>query len=281
MFSFHLYLILILMNMRSLFEIDEWKVIERSFDPLKQKQAESIFSIGNGSFGQRANFEEKYSGDSLLGSYVGGVYYPDKTRVGWWKNGYPEYFAKVLNSCNWIGINMEVNGLQIDLASAEVLSFYRELDMKLGTLKRIVVLRLEDGKEMEIDALRFCSMDDEDIAAISYAVTPLNFSGIVRFTPYLNGRVSNHDSNYNEFFWYEHSREITPHFGLVCAKTKKTEFVVATAMRYTFSEGNKQLEIIPHLNDCELYVESSFDYELMQGKKYFLHKYITRYMHDL
>ena len=275
MFSFHLYLILILMNMRSLFEIDEWKVIERSFDPLKQKQAESIFSIGNGSFGQRANFEEKYSGDSLLGSYVGGVYYPDKTRVGWWKNGYPEYFAKVLNSCNWIGINMEVNGLQIDLASAEVLSFYRELDMKLGTLKRIVVLRLEDGKEMEIDALRFCSMDDEDIAAISYAVTPLNFSGIVRFTPYLNGRVSNHDSNYNEFFWEEHSREITPHLGLVCAKTKKTEFVVATAMRYTFSEDNKQLEIIPHLNDCELYVESSFDYELMQGKKYFLHKYVS------
>ena len=187
--------------MRSLFEIDEWKVIERSFDPLKQKQAESIFSIGNGSFGQRANFEEKYSGDSLLGSYVGGVYYPDKTRVGWWKNGYPEYFAKVLNSCNWIGINMEVNGLQIDLASAEVLSFYRELDMKLGTLKRIVVFRLEDGKEMEIDALRFCSMDDEDIAAISYAVTPLNFSGIVRFTPYLNGRVSNHDSNYNDHKW--------------------------------------------------------------------------------
>ena len=96
--------------MNNLFEIDAWKIIERGFDPSKQKQAESIFSIGNGSFGQRANFEEKYSGDSLQGSYVGGVYYPDKTRVGWWKNGYPEYFAKVLNlilklmESNWIYI---------------------------------------------------------------------------------------------------------------------------------------------------------------------------------
>ena len=50
--------------MNNLFEIDAWKIIERGFDPSKQKQAESIFSIGNGSFGQRANFEEKYSGDS-------------------------------------------------------------------------------------------------------------------------------------------------------------------------------------------------------------------------
>ena len=71
--------------MYNLFELDEWKIIELSFDPLKQKQAESIFSIGNGCFGQRANLEETYSGDSLIGSYVGGVYYPDKTRVGWWK----------------------------------------------------------------------------------------------------------------------------------------------------------------------------------------------------
>ncbi len=41
---------------------------------------------------------------TFQGSYIAGVYYPDKTRVGWWKNGYPEYFAKVLNAPNWIGI---------------------------------------------------------------------------------------------------------------------------------------------------------------------------------
>ena len=83
--------------MQNLFDIDAWRIIEHGFDPSKQQAAESIFSIGNGAFGQRANFEEHYSGDILQGSYVGGVYYPDKTRVGWWKNGYPEYFAKVLN----------------------------------------------------------------------------------------------------------------------------------------------------------------------------------------
>jgi len=31
---------------------------------------ESIFALGNGMMGQRANFEETYSGDTLQGTYV-------------------------------------------------------------------------------------------------------------------------------------------------------------------------------------------------------------------
>jgi len=76
---------------------DNWSIIEDGFDASHVKSSESLFSIGNGAMGQRANFEEHYSGDTFQGSYIAGVYYPDKTRVGWWKNGYPEYFAKVLN----------------------------------------------------------------------------------------------------------------------------------------------------------------------------------------
>ena len=91
--------------MKNYYKIDEWSVIEEGFDPQHQEESESIFSLGNGHMGQRANFEEKYSGESLQGTYIAGIYYPDKTRVGWWKNGYPEYFAKVPNAPNWIGIS--------------------------------------------------------------------------------------------------------------------------------------------------------------------------------
>ncbi len=78
--------------------IDPWRIVEADFDPARVEAAESLFALGNGVMGGRANFEERYSGPSLQGYYIGGVYYPDKTRVGWWKNGYPEYFAKVLNA---------------------------------------------------------------------------------------------------------------------------------------------------------------------------------------
>ena len=93
---------------------DNWSIIEEGFDVSRVKSSESLFSIGNGAMGQRANFEEHYSGETFQGSYIAGVYYPDKTRVGWWKNGYPEYFAKVLNAPNWIGINIIVDGEPLD-----------------------------------------------------------------------------------------------------------------------------------------------------------------------
>ena len=74
---------------------DPWRLVEDRFDSSRALSSESLFALGNGVMGGRANFEERYSGETLQGNYIGGVYYPDKTRVGWWKNGYPEYFAKV------------------------------------------------------------------------------------------------------------------------------------------------------------------------------------------
>jgi maltose phosphorylase len=53
---------------------DPWQIIEDQFRPEYNEISESIFSIGNGRMGQRANFEEDYSGKSLSGSYVAGVY---------------------------------------------------------------------------------------------------------------------------------------------------------------------------------------------------------------
>ncbi len=73
------------------FPVHPWKVVERGWQPNTQRFAESLMSLANGYMGLRGNFEEDYSGDSFQGTYLGGVWYPDKTRVGWWKKGYPEY----------------------------------------------------------------------------------------------------------------------------------------------------------------------------------------------
>jgi len=42
-----------------------WQIIEEGFDPHANKISESVFSIGNGRMGQRVNFEEEYSGETL------------------------------------------------------------------------------------------------------------------------------------------------------------------------------------------------------------------------
>lgn len=206
--------------MKQYLKIDEWSIIEESFDPQTQEISESVFSIGNGYMGGRANFEEQYSGHSLQGSYMAGVYYPDKTRVGWWKNGYPEYFAKVLNSTNWIGINVEVDGTPLNLAACTISEFRRVLNMKEGTLSRSFTATTADGKEVKVESIRIVSMVRHEIGAIRYSIQPLNFSGEITVTPYLDGDIKNKDSNYDEKFWNEVEKKAEPAGGHLTLKTK-------------------------------------------------------------
>ena len=188
-------------GMKEYLKHDEWSIIEEGFHPEYSMESESIFSIGNGRFGQRANFEEKYSGKTLQGSYVGGVYYPDKTKVGWWKIGYPEYFAKVLNAANWIGLGIEFDGEALDLATCEVTDFVRTLNMQEGYLERKFSAKMVSGRTVEVVAKRFCSIAQDEIGAIRYAIKAVDFSGVLSINAYVDGDVMNQDSNYDEKFW--------------------------------------------------------------------------------
>ena len=218
---------------------NEWSLIEEGFNRDNVKSSESLFSIGNGALGQRANFEEDYSGPSFQGSYIGGVYYPDKTRVGWWKNGYPEYFAKVLNAPNWIGIHITINKTTLDLNTCKVQNFKRELNMKEGWLSRSFIAVLETGEKIEVISKRFISITHNEIGAIKYAVKAINFAGEITFEPYLDAGIVNQDSNYDEYFWNILNVEKGTNEGCILSKTLKTEFQVATAMQVSFLLNNQ------------------------------------------
>lgn len=257
--------------MKNYIKHDPWSIIEEGFVPEYNRISESIFSIGNGMFGGRANFEEQYSGDTLQGNYVAGVYYPDKTRVGWWKNGYPEYFAKVLNAANWIGINIEFDGEVLDLHTAEVTDFRRELNMKEGYLQRSFNAKLPSGKSVAVITTRFNSMVRNRIGAIAYQVTPLNFSGQAKVTPYVDFDVVNADSNYDEKFWVEQSKQAQSDFSYIVASTKKTDFWVATGM--AFDIGGSWSSQGRTTADREKYVEVTETGSVTEGEAFTIYKY--------
>ncbi|MBK0381029.1 glycoside hydrolase family 65 protein [Mucilaginibacter segetis] len=261
--------------MKDYFKVDEWKIIEEGFDPLYNKIAESVFSIGNGRMGQRANFEEAYSGETLQGNYVAGVYYPDKTRVGWWKNGYPEYFAKVLNAANWIGIDVNIGGEQLDLAKCEILAFRRELNMREGYLKRTFHVRNEQGKEIKVDAIRFCSMVDDECGAIRYTIIPVNFSGDLIITPFIDGDVVNTDANYDEKFWDEVKKDHSNDGAFVQLRTKKTGFGVATAMKFSLIKNESFIEFTSSPVEKEKYIGAEVKLQVKEGEAITLIKYAT------
>lgn len=254
---------------------DEWRIIEEGFDPALNRISESIFSLGNGRFGQRANFEETYTGDSLQGSYVAGVYYPDKTRVGWWKNGYPEYFAKVLNAPFWSGIKVEFDGEALDLAKCKVEQFRRVLDMQAGFVERTFVAHLGSGRRVQVSAKRFCSIADDEIAAIRYAFTPLDFSGRASVSMYIDADVENEDSNYDEKFWDAVGTEVKQRQAYIVTETKKTGFHVATGMAYDIHQGGTALDVEPFHVSKEKYVACVAEFDVQEGQETVAHKYVA------
>jgi maltose phosphorylase len=261
--------------MNKYLKIDPWCIIEEDFNPANHRASESIFSIGNGKFGQRANFEEAYSGKTLQGSYIAGVYYPDKTRVGWWKNGYPEYFAKVLNAPNWIGIDIQIEGEILDLAKCKVVDFKRILNMKEGILYREFTAELPSGNKIKANSTRFVSLANQEIGAIRYSLTPLNFSGQITVKAYINGAVRNADANYDESFWTPVSSDIVGNKGFLTSRTRKTEFDVCMGMNVMATLNGAETSPLYEQSRTEENVASSFTMNLLKTEELSITKVVS------
>ncbi|MFD2916543.1 glycoside hydrolase family 65 protein [Psychroserpens luteus] len=245
---------------------DNWSIIEEGFDAERVKSSESLMSIGNGAMGQRANFEEHYSGETFQGSYVAGVYYPDKTRVGWWKNGYPEYFAKVLNAPNWIGINVTINGEQLDLAKCtKVEHFRRELNMKEGWLSRSFTATLQNSIEVKVDTKRFLSLEIDEVGAIEYNVTPLNSDAQIDFTPYLDSGITNEDTNWDDKFWDVLNVNHEGEQAYIVSRTMKTDFYVCTSMQTQVSLNGEALNQEKTVSDTIDKVSFTYKNQVSKG----------------
>jgi len=259
--------------MKNYLQSDAWQIVEEGFHREYNRISESIFSLGNGRFGQRANFEEQFSGETLQGNYVAGVYYPDKTKVGWWKIGYPEYFAKVLNAPNWVGINIAFEGEALDLAKCHVEEFRRVLNMKEGYLERSFTAKLESGKIVKVTAKRLCSIVDDEVGAIEYSITPVNFDGKITLAPYINADVENEDANWEEKFWVEIDKQIENDEGYVTAETKKTQYHVCTGMKFAIVQDGEQIEFDSFPTKKEKYIAAEVELDAKEGQSITLYKY--------
>jgi maltose phosphorylase len=248
---------------------DNWSIIEEGFDTESVKSSESLFSIGNGAMGQRANFEENYTGETFQGSYIAGIYYPDKTKVGWWKNGYPEYFAKVLNAPNWIGIDIEINGENLDLNTCTaVKNFRRELNMKEGWYNRSFEATLQNGTQIAVNIRRFLSIVLDEVGIINYEITPLNKDTKIIYKPYIDAGVTNEDANWDEKFWEPLEVKKSGNEGFVTAQTFKTHFEVTTFMQNSILENGVNTNISPSSIDTTAdKIQFEYDVLVAQGQK--------------
>lgn len=252
--------------MKRIFEVNPWKVITHTFNKEDKRLQESMTSTGNEYMGMRGMFEEKYSGDTHKGIYLGGVWFPDKTRVGWWKNGYPEYFGKVINAVDFVSVDVKLDGESVDLAKDEFSDFELALDMKSGILTRSYVVKRGE-KKVKLNFERFVSVDMKELYADRITVENLSSSSVeVEIESAIDADVFNEDSNYDEKFWNVLSKKKDQTTGRLVAETIENNFGTPQFTTEMLMENVSDLDAKEPF-ETELKVANVFSGTLESGKK--------------
>ncbi|EUJ39201.1 glycoside hydrolase family 65 protein [Brochothrix campestris] len=203
--------------------IDSWKVTTTTLNKAEKRLQESLTSIGNGYMGMRGMFEETYSGDKHEGIYLAGVWYPDKTRVGWWKNGYPDYFGKVINTVNFLKMQFFIDGEEVDLYVDEVSDYEQALDMYNGVLTRSFVVH-KGEKRVKITVERFVSIATKELCEVQVSFENKGAPASVKVVSAIDADVSNEDANYDDKFWEVVEKEATSESCLLIGRTIANDF---------------------------------------------------------
>ena len=252
--------------MKRIFEINPWKVITHTFNKEDKRLQESMTSTGNEYMGMRGMFEEKYSGDTHKGIYLGGVWFPDKTRVGWWKNGYPEYFGKVINAVDFVSVDVKLDGESVDLAKDEFSDFELALDMKSGILTRSYVVKRGE-KKVKLNFERFISVDMKELYADRITVENLSSANVeVEIESMIDAYVFNEDSNYDEKFWNVLSKKKDQTTGRLVAETIENNFGTPQFTTEMLMENVSDLDAKEPV-ETDLKVSNVFAGTLEAGKK--------------
>jgi alpha,alpha-trehalose phosphorylase len=155
------------------FEGGEWSVRERELDLERLAQSESIFALSNGHLGLRGNLDEGEP-TAVPGTYLNGFFEERPLPYAEAGYGYPEAGQTIVNVTDGKLIRLMVGDELFDVRYGKLLRHERELDLRAGTLTRMVEWESPIGIAVRIISERLVSLVQRGTAAIRYTVEPVN-----------------------------------------------------------------------------------------------------------
>ena len=171
------------------FECHPFKVVEKGFDPAHSRVSESIFSLANEHMGVRGYFEEGGTINSLLGSYLGGIYELDGEETPGGYKGIIKQTHYMVCAPDFLYCPITVDGHRLDLGVCASSDFERVLDMRTGLLSRRFVWELPGGCKVSVMFERLLGMEDPHQADQRVTLTALDVPVTARLVFGVNGAV--------------------------------------------------------------------------------------------
>ncbi|GHE38382.1 family 65 glycosyl hydrolase [Streptosporangium violaceochromogenes] len=169
--------------------MDPWLLTYDGFDPAREGLREALTTLGNGYFATRGTVPEaRADGTHYPGTYVAGCYDRLFSQVA----GRSVDNEDLVNAPNWLPLTFRADGGDwFAPGHAEILTCRHVLDMRQGTLSRLLRIRDRRGRVVWLEQRRLVSMDDPHLAALSTTIVAENWSGTLEIRSALDGRVVN------------------------------------------------------------------------------------------
>nr|WSX74607.1 family 65 glycosyl hydrolase [Streptomyces sp. NBC_00899] len=155
------------------YEVSPWSLRETELNLDLLPQSESVFALSNGHIGWRGNLDEGEP-NGLPGTYLNGLHELHPLPYAEGGYGYPESGQTVINVTNGKLIRLLVDDEPFDLRYGTVRRHERELDMRVGVLRRMCEWVSPAGRAVRVVSTRMVSFQQRAVAAISYEVEPLD-----------------------------------------------------------------------------------------------------------
>ncbi|HET6908139.1 MAG TPA: glycoside hydrolase family 65 protein [Mycobacteriales bacterium] len=155
------------------FPVDPWQLRETHLDLELLAQSESLFALSNGHIGLRANLDEGEP-HGLPGTYLNSFYELRPLPYAEAGYGYPEAGQTVINITNGKLIRLLVDDEPFDVRYGQLEAHERTLDLRAGTLDRVVNWTTPSGRRVRVTSKRLVSLTQRAVAAIRYCVEPLD-----------------------------------------------------------------------------------------------------------
>jgi kojibiose phosphorylase len=210
-------------------------IVEEGFDPIREREKESVLTIGNGYLGVRGSLEERVQG-SEPATLVAGVY--DREKEG--------EIEELVVAPDWLHTRIHVEGDELRFDKGRILEHRRTLDMKKGILRREWRHHDERGRITLVKFLRFASLADPHALVLKISVSPENYQGEIRVETGIE-----HCQKMALSAIPVGKREIEGGKGVVTvSKTEHTGIMIAQAQRSRVAAGIVKPDCRTYVNEC-------------------------------
>ncbi|MEL6893831.1 MAG: glycoside hydrolase family 65 protein, partial [Actinomycetota bacterium] len=169
------------------FPPDPWRLIETHHDGDDLGLTESLFAVGNGYIGLRANPEEGRDAHSH-GTYINGFHETWEIQHAENAYGFAKVGQTIVNAPDAKLIKLYVDDEPLLLGTADLSAYERTLDMRTGVLTRDLTWHTPSGKLLRVRSTRMVSVEERHLAVMTFDVTMLEGSGPVTISSQLLNR---------------------------------------------------------------------------------------------